>query len=228
VVDALRDVSFDVARGEPFGIIGPNGAGKSTLLRILARTLRPDRGAVTIRGRTSSLLQLGVGFNAELSGRRNIFLGGLAHGMQLKEVEANFDSIVDYAELWDAIDRPLKTYSSGMFARLAFSVSMHLRPDILLLDEVLAVGDHQFQQKSLDSMLGLLSRAGTIIYVSHVLDSIEAFCQRALWLQDGTVRALGDAATVVQTYRNEADAGIRDSLSERTIALQMGWRTPSD
>jgi ABC-type polysaccharide/polyol phosphate transport system ATPase subunit len=208
VVDALRDVSFDVERGEPFGIIGPNGAGKSTLLRVLAKTLRPDRGLVDIRGRTSSLLQLGVGFNPELSGRRNVYLGGLAHGMRLKEVQDNFDSIVEYAGLWEAIDRPLKTYSSGMFSRLAFSVSMHLRPDILLLDEVLAVGDQQFQAKSLDSMRHLLSRAGTIIYVSHVLDSIEEFCERALWMEDGTVKLLGPSSEVVEAYRAATGPGI--------------------
>ena len=200
-VIALDGVSFDVNQGEAFGIIGRNGAGKSTLLRLLARTMRPDEGVVEINGKTSTLLQLGVGFNPELSGSRNVFLGGLAHGLRLKEIGERYDSIVAYAELDNAIDRPLKTYSTGMHSRLAFSISMHLDPDILLLDEVLAVGDESFRTKSLESMRELLDRSGTIVFVSHSLDVLAEFCDRAMWLDDGKVRLVGQADEVVSLYR---------------------------
>ncbi len=200
-VIALADVSFEIEKGEAYGIIGHNGAGKSTLLRVLARTMRPNTGTVEVHGRTSTLLQLGVGFNNELSGRRNIYLGGLAHGLRLAEVEDRFDDIVEYAGLEHAIDRPLKTYSTGMFARLAFSVSMHLDPNILLLDEVLAVGDESFREKSLHSMRELLARAGTIVFVSHSLSTVEEFCDRALWLDRGQVRLVGAPSEVIDAYR---------------------------
>lgn len=200
-VEALTDVSFQVARGEAFGIIGPNGAGKSTLLRCLAGTLRPNSGKVVVNGRTSTLLQLGVGFNPELSGRRNIYLGGLANGMRKREIDELFDEIVAYAELEDAINRPVKTYSSGMFSRLAFSVSMHLEPDVLLLDEVLAVGDKGFRDKSMASMQEVLARSGTIVFVSHSLQSVSEFCDRALWLERGRVKMVGPADEVVDAYR---------------------------
>jgi ABC-type polysaccharide/polyol phosphate transport system ATPase subunit len=200
-VVALDDVSFFVEKGEAFGIIGHNGAGKSTLLRVMARTLRPNSGRVVVNGRASTLLQLGVGFNPELSGRRNIFLGGLAAGLRKTDIEAAYDDIVAYAGLGHAIDRPVKTYSSGMFSRLAFSVSMHLDPDILLLDEVLAVGDAEFRDKSMQSMRDLLERSGTIVFVSHALPQVADFCDRAMWLADGKVRMVGEAAEVVEAYR---------------------------
>ncbi len=200
-VVALDDVSFDVERGEAFGIIGRNGAGKSTLLRLMARTMRPNTGTLEVRGSTSTLLQLGVGFNAELSGRRNVYLGSLAAGMPRSEVDSKFDDIVAYAELGEAIDRPMKTYSSGMFARLAFSVSMHLDPDILLLDEILAVGDEGFREKSMQTMKDLLARSGTIVLVSHSLNQVASFCDRTMWLHDGRVEAIGDSSAVVDKYR---------------------------
>lgn len=200
-VVALDGVSFEVRRGEAFGVIGENGAGKSTLLRVMARTLRPDEGEVTVNGKISTLLALGVGFNPELSGRRNIYLGALAAGLRKVQVDELYDDIVDYAELRPAIGRPLKTYSSGMFARLAFSISMHLEPDILLLDEVLAVGDESFGQKSMQTMQDLLDRAGTIVFVSHSLPKVAEFCDRAMWLSHGTVEEVGDAESVVENYR---------------------------
>ncbi len=206
-VVALQDVSFEIEQGEAYGIIGHNGAGKSTLLRVLARTMRPNIGSVEVRGRTSTLLQLGVGFNNELSGRRNIYLGGLAHGLRLAQVEDRFDDIVAYAELEEAIHRPLKTYSSGMFARLAFSVSMHLDPNILLLDEVLAVGDESFREKSLQSMRELLARSGTIVFVSHSLNTVAEFCDRALWLNHGQVQMVGSASDVINAYKAAAQSG---------------------
>ena len=200
-VRALDRVSFDVERGEVYGIVGRNGAGKSTLLRLLARTMRPDQGEVIVNGKTSTLLQLGVGFNAQLSGARNIYLGSLAHGLRREEIDELYDSIVEYAEIGEAIHRPLSTYSSGMFARLAFSVSMHLQPDILLLDEALAVGDEAFRAKSLDAMMELVDRAGTIVFVSHSLPTVASFCNRAMWLDEGHVRAIDTAEAIVDQYR---------------------------
>ena len=207
-VTALEHVSFQVAKGEAFGIIGRNGAGKSTLLRVVAGTLRPDGGRGVTRGRTSTLLQLGVGFNPELSGSRNIYLGGLAAGLRRARIDEIFDDIVEYAELEEAIDRPIKTYSSGMLSRLAFSIGMHLEPDILLLDEILSVGDESFKAKSELAMQELLNRSGTIVFVSHSLSKVAEFCDRALWLEHGQVKEVGEAASVVEVYR-EAVVGAR-------------------
>jgi len=207
LVVALDDVGFEVARGEAFGVIGRNGAGKSTLLRVLAGTLVPDEGSMNIIGRTSALMSLGVGFNPELSGRRNVYLGGLASGYRRREIDELFDRIVEYAEVEEAIDRPLKTYSSGMYARLAFSVAMHLDPDILLLDEVLAVGDESFREKSMDSMRSLLGRSGAVVVVSHNLPRVRDLCDRVMWLHRGKIRAIGDAETVVDTYQEWSSRG---------------------
>ena len=206
-VVALDHVSFEVNRGEAFGIIGRNGAGKSTLLRCVAGTLRPNGGKAVVHGRTSTLLQLGVGFIPELTGRRNVYLGGLAAGLRKTDIDERYDEIVKYAELEEAIDRPMKTYSNGMFARLAFSVAMNLDPEVLLLDEILAVGDASFQGKSLKAMRRLLDRAGTILFVSHSLSSVEEFCDRAVWLDAGRIAAEGPAEDVVAQYR--------DSVSQR-------------
>ncbi len=200
LVTALDDVGFRIDRGEAFGVVGANGAGKSTLLRVLAGTLIPDEGRVARHGRTSTLLQLGVGFNTELSGSRNIYLGAMAAGLAPDQVDERFDAIVEYSGLGHAIDRPLKTYSSGMFSRLAFSVGMYLDPEILLLDEVLAVGDEAFRRKSMRSMRELVDRSGTIVLVSHNLSSIADFCDRAMWLEDGVVREIGPAEEVVGKY----------------------------
>jgi ABC-type polysaccharide/polyol phosphate transport system ATPase subunit len=209
-VTALAGVSFTINKGEAYGIVGGNGAGKSTLLRVLAGTLRPDGGRAVTFGRTSTLLQLGVGFNAQLSGARNIYLGSLAAGLRKREIDGLFDEIVDYAELWDAIDRPVKTYSSGMFARLAFSIGMHLDPDILLLDEVLSVGDESFKAKSDQAMSSLLERSGTIVFVSHNLAKVAEFCDRALWLDRGVAQVEGVAESVVDRYKAAVDVS-RDS-----------------
>lgn len=202
-VVALDDVSFRVEKGEAFGVIGHNGAGKSTLLRVMARTLKPNTGRVVVNGRASTLLQLGVGFNPELSGERNIYLGGLASGLRRAQIDEIYDDIVEYAGLGHAIHRPVKTYSSGMFSRLAFSVSMHLDPDILLLDEVLAVGDEEFRVKSLRTMKELVDRSGTIVFVSHALKQVADFCDRAMWLDHGRVKMIGPADEVVEAYRGE-------------------------
>lgn len=200
-ITALDDVSVEIKPGEAFGVIGPNGAGKTTLVRVLAETLIPDAGTVRVHGRASTLLQLGVGFNPLLSGRRNVYLGGLAAGLRKAEIDAKFDEIVDYAELGSAIDRSVRTYSSGMFARLAFSVGMALEPSILLLDEILAVGDESFRRKAADAMRGLLDRSGTIVFVSHSLSNVAQICDRAMWLDAGRANAIGSAAEVVELYR---------------------------
>jgi len=210
-VIALDGVSFRVAKGEAYGIIGRNGAGKSTLLRCIAGTLRPNSGKVVVNGKLSTLLQLGVGFNPELSGHRNIYLGALAAGLRKKEIDQIFDDIVEYADLGSAIDRPVKTYSSGMFSKLAFSVSMHLDPDVLLLDEVLAVGDVAFRAKSMKTMQELLDKSGTIVFVSHSLESVEGFCDRVLWLQDGRVMAEGDSVEVVGLYKEAATGSTKNA-----------------
>ncbi len=199
-VVALDDVSFEVDKGETFGLVGDNGAGKSTLLRVIARTMRPNQGSVTVRGETSTLLQLGAGFNPELSGQRNVYLSGLAHGLRKAEITRLYDDIVDYAGLNEAIDRPLKSYSSGMLSRLAFSISMHLLPDILLLDEVLAVGDAGFRRKSMDAMRDLLVRGGTVIVASHSLHMVVEMCDRVLWLERGRIREVGSPESVVEAY----------------------------
>ncbi len=199
-VVALKDVSFDVMPGEAFGVVGHNGAGKTTLLKVMAQTLAPTYGKVVVNGTVSTLLSLGVGFKPQLSGRRNIYLGGLAVGLTRAEIDSLFDSIVDYAELRDAIDRPVSSYSSGMFARLAFAISIHLDPEIILLDEVLAVGDASFKEKSMTSMQEMLEQSGTIVLVSHSMSRVAEFCDRVVWIDHGTVRALGPAKEVVQQY----------------------------
>ncbi len=204
---ALDNVDLEIRKGEAFGVIGRNGAGKSTILRVMAKTLRPDEGTINVYGKTSTLLQLGVGFNRQLSGRKNVYLGGLAAGLRKREIDEKFDGIVDYADLGTAIDRPVHTYSSGMFSRLAFSVGMAIEPNILLLDEVLAVGDEAFREKSMATMRQLLVDAGTIVFVSHALPNVTEFCDRVAWMEDGKVRSIGPAADVVEQYRAAVRAG---------------------
>lgn len=209
---ALDDVSITINKGEAFGVIGPNGAGKSTLLKVMAKTLKPSSGTVKIYGRTSTLLSLGLGMKPDLSGRRNVYLGGLAAGLRKKEIDERFDSIVEYADIGEAIDRPVKTYSSGMFSRLAFSVAMAIEPNIILLDEVLAVGDESFRDKSMQTMRDLLANAGTIVFVSHALPSVVEFCDRALWLDRGQARAIGPSDSVVEQYK--AEVALRKTRSK--------------
>ena len=199
-VTALAGVSFEVPKGVALGVVGRNGAGKSTLMRVLAQTLPPDAGRVTVNGTASTLLQLGVGFNVQLSGRKNIYLGALAMGMRLSDVEKRVESIIAYADLGSAIDRPLKTYSSGMFSRLAFSVGMAQDPDILLLDEVLAVGDQEFREKSMQTMKEMLAASGTIVFVSHAAQAVKELCSQALWLDQGRIVDMGPADDIVDSY----------------------------
>jgi homopolymeric O-antigen transport system ATP-binding protein len=197
---ALKDVSFSVQRGEAIGIIGRNGAGKSTLLKILSQITPPTSGSITMRGRVASLLEVGTGFHPELTGRENIYLNGAILGMSRREIRRKFDEIVAFAEVGEFIDTPVKRYSSGMYVRLAFSVAAHLEPEVLLVDEVLAVGDLAFQEKCLGKM-GDISRGGrTVLFVSHNMASITNLCREALWLDEGRLKMAGDVTEVVNCY----------------------------
>lgn len=204
---ALRDVSFEVKRGEVVGIIGRNGAGKSTLLKILSRITEPTSGRITLNGRVSSLLEVGTGFHPELSGRENIFLNGAILGMSRKEIQAKFDEIVDFAEVEKFLDTPVKRYSSGMYVRLAFAVAAHLEPEILIVDEVLAVGDVQFQKKCLGKMQSVAGQGRTILFVSHNMAAVEQLTQSAVLLMAGRMVERGPTPEVVTSYMTIAGTG---------------------
>jgi len=197
---ALKDISFDVDHGESVGIIGRNGAGKSTLLKILSRITRPSKGQVVLYERVNSLLEIGTGFNTELSGRDNIYLNGSFLGMKKSEIKQKFDEIVDFSGIEEFIDTPVKYYSSGMFVRLAFSVAVHLTPETLLLDEVLSVGDAEFQRKSFSKMQELLSSGSTIVFVSHNQNAVKEICKRVIWLEKGEIKMDGKSENVVNNY----------------------------
>jgi homopolymeric O-antigen transport system ATP-binding protein len=198
---ALKDVSFTVQPGEVLGIIGHNGAGKSTLLKILSRVTEPTTGEVRMRGRLSSLLEVGTGFHPDLTGRENIYLNGTILGMTRAKVKAMFDEIVTFAEVERFLDTPVKRYSSGMYVRLAFAIAAHLEPDVLIVDEVLAVGDVEFQKKCLGKMREVSSRAGrTVLFVSHNMAAIEALCSRAMLIEKGTIALAGTTRQVVSAY----------------------------
>jgi lipopolysaccharide transport system ATP-binding protein len=199
---ALRDVSFEIQRGEVVGLIGRNGAGKSTLLKILSQITEPATGRVTMYGRVGSLLEVGTGFHGELTGRENIYLNGAILGMKRREIMQRFDEIVDFAEVEQFIDTPVKHYSSGMYLRLAFAVAAHLEPEILLVDEVLAVGDARFQRKCLQKMQDVGQEGRTVIFVSHNMPAITRLCQRALLLESGQLQHDGPAPQVVGAYLN--------------------------
>ncbi|MEX0774374.1 MAG: ABC transporter ATP-binding protein [Phycisphaeraceae bacterium] len=212
---ALQDVSFDVARGEVVGIIGHNGAGKSTLLKLLSRITDPTTGQAIIHGRVGSLLEVGTGFHPELTGRENIYLNGAILGMSRHDVRRQFDRIVEFAEVEKFLDTPVKRYSSGMYVRLAFAVAAHLEPDILIVDEVLAVGDAAFQRKCLGRM-GEAAREGrTVLFVSHNMTAVKALCQRAVLLQAGRITAQGDTNQVIQHYLQQGAEMATTPVSER-------------
>ncbi len=200
-LEALKGVSFSVNRGQSFGIVGRNGSGKSTMLKLLAGIGKPTSGSIAVAGRVSALIELGAGFHPEISGRENVFINGLMLGLSRKEIAQRFDAIVAFAELEDFIDAPVKTYSSGMYMRLGFAVATHVDPDVLLVDEVLAVGDEAFTHKCLDTFAEFRRRGRTVILVTHSLDLVDRFCDEALWLDHGTVRAQGDPRRIVDEYR---------------------------
>jgi lipopolysaccharide transport system ATP-binding protein len=234
---ALKDVSFDVQPGEVVGVIGRNGAGKSTLLKILSRVVEPTAGRAEIRGRMGSLLEVGTGFHPELTGRENIYLNGSILGMSRKEIDRKFDEIVAFSEVEQFLDTPVKRYSSGMYVRLAFAVAAHLEPEILIVDEVLAVGDTAFQKKCLGRISDISQSGRTVIFVSHQMATVAALCRRAVWLEAGAVKAAGPSREVVDQYLVSSvkrldsylDLSIarRPDAAARSLSLEaFEWLTP--
>ncbi|MDQ8184959.1 ABC transporter ATP-binding protein [Pelagicoccus sp. SDUM812002] len=211
---ALQDLSFEVKPGEVVGIVGHNGAGKSTLLKILSRITEPTSGRIVMNGRVGSLLEVGTGFHPELTGRENVYLNGAILGMSRKEVDRKFDEIVEFAECARFIDTPVKRYSSGMRVRVAFAVAAHLEPEILVIDEVLAVGDAAFQEKCIGKMESVAEEGRTILFVSHNMGTIRQLCQRAIVLQNGRVTADGDASEAVSQYLQDMEKGVNEAFSE--------------
>jgi ABC-type polysaccharide/polyol phosphate transport system ATPase subunit len=214
---ALRHVSFEVAEGATFGLIGENGSGKSTMLKCMAKILRPDHGSIATRGKISALLELGAGFHQELSGRENVYLNGAILGLSKRQIDERFDKIVDFAGLEHFIDTPVKSYSSGMYVRLGFSVAINVEPDILLIDEILAVGDEDFQRKCGEKFEELRSRGKTIVIVSHALPNVRNLCDEVALLEHGDLRRVGPAGDVIDEY-------IGDVMSKRMNAGERGGR----
>jgi ABC-type polysaccharide/polyol phosphate transport system ATPase subunit len=216
-VPALRNVSFNVGRGEAFGVIGRNGSGKSTLLKIVSGILKPTSGRLTVDGRISALIELGAGFHPEITGRENIYINGIMLGLTRREIDQRFDRIVAFSGVGEFIDQPVKTYSSGMYVRLGFAVAVHVDPDILLIDEVLAVGDEEFSQKCIGKIQEMKSRGVTLLFVTHQLDLVKTLCDRALWLDHGEVAGLGEPRRVIDDYLQEV-AGIEPPPEEEELA----------
>jgi ABC-type polysaccharide/polyol phosphate transport system ATPase subunit len=203
---ALKDVSFAVGRGKTVGIIGPNGSGKSTVLKLITRILEPTSGQVVVQGRVSALIELGAGFHPDLTGRENVYLNGSLLGFSRNEMRAKFDSIVEFSELEKFIDVPIKHYSSGMHMRLGFAVAIHVDPDVLLIDEILAVGDQAFQNKCLGKIGELKSQGVTILFVSHDLEAVRGLCPSAIWLENGVIQESGTTDRVIDSYLNSVTA----------------------
>src|SRR3954471_22322312 len=217
---AVRDVTFTVPRGRTLGVIGRNGSGKSTLLKLVAGITKPTTGTVTVRGRISALIELGAGFHPEISGRENIFINGIMLGLTKREVARRFDEIVEFAEMKDFIDAPVKTYSSGMYMRLGFAVAIHVDPDVLLVDEVLAVGDEGFTHKCLDKFAEFKRRGKTILLVTHSLGLVERFCDEAVWLDQGRLKGLGDPRRVVGAYVTDIETAEETQLAAADAKAQ--------
>jgi lipopolysaccharide transport system ATP-binding protein len=224
---ALQDVSFSVERGEAFGIIGGNGAGKSTILKLLTGIMRPTKGSIRVVGRVSALIEVSAGFHRELTGRENVYLNGAILGMTRQEIRRRFDAIVAFSGLEDFIDTPVKRYSSGMFARLGFSVAAHVDPDVLLVDEVLSVGDYLFQRKCIERMDAVVASGATIVFVSHNLRELAQLCRRSLLLERGAVQTIGPTADVIRAYFSRGQQP-RTIETEKGIAITRvtvhdGW-----
>ncbi|MEO8258504.1 MAG: ABC transporter ATP-binding protein [Acidobacteriota bacterium] len=223
---ALSDVSFTVPRGSTFGVIGRNGSGKSTALKLVAGITKPTSGTVKVAGRISALIELGAGFHPEISGRENVFINGIMLGLTKREIQDRFDEIVDFAELREFIDAPVKTYSSGMYMRLGFAVAIHVDPDVLLVDEVLAVGDEGFTHKCIDKFAELRRRGKTILLVTHSLALVERFCDTALWLDGGRVHGHGDPKRVVDAYLIDVEASEGQELATATAKAVEATSAP--
>jgi ABC-type polysaccharide/polyol phosphate transport system ATPase subunit len=227
VVAALSDVSFTVARGETFGVVGPNGSGKSTLLKLVAGLFKPTSGQLTVDGKVSALIELGAGFHPEISGRENVVINGVMLGLTRKEIERKLPEIVAFSGLEDFIDEPVKTYSSGMYVRLGFAVAVHVDPDILVVDEVLAVGDEAFAHRCLDTIAEFSRRGKTIFFVSHSLVLVEELCDRVLYLEHGRVKGLGDPREMLAAYRLDVAAGEGARLATEHRKDQEILRAPA-
>lgn len=223
---ALDDVSFEVKKGETLGIIGANGSGKTTLLKLINGIFMPDKGRIEIKGRVGALIEVGAGFHPMLTGRENIYVNGSILGMTKKEIDKKFDEIVAFADIGDFIDSPVKHYSSGMYVRLGFAIAVHCEPDILLIDEVLAVGDMAFQTKCMEKIKEMQDKGVNIVFVSHNLDSVIGVCQYTLYLKAGQVKAMGNSSTIVSEYRNEFKTMIFDKNSAAKGRLRL--RKPTD
>ena len=222
---ALRNVSFTVPPGRTYGVIGRNGSGKSTALKLVAGITKPTSGTVTVQGRISALIELGAGFHPEISGRENVFINAVMLGLSKREIARRFDDIVEFAELQDFIDAPVKTYSSGMYMRLGFAVAIHVDPDVLLVDEVLAVGDEGFTHKCLDKFAELRRLGKTILLVTHSLSLVERFCDEALWLDEGRARATGDPRRVVDAYLTAVEKTEQELLASTTAKAVAATRS---
>lgn len=226
---ALKDVSFDVEQGEVLGIVGKNGAGKSTLLKILSRITDPTSGRATLRGRVASLLEVGTGFHPELTGRENVYLNGTFLGMSRQEISRKFDEIVDFAEVEKFLDTPVKFYSSGMYVRLAFAVAAHLEPEILIIDEVLAVGDVAFQKKSLGKMSRVAKEGRTVLFVSHSLGAVSQLCEKVLYLENGKVVKYGPKDQVLPLYFGSTSSSKNEKVKVVSRLLKgNSWERNSD
>ena len=230
VFTALDGVNLDIERGETLGVIGSNGAGKSTLLKIIAGTTKPTSGTVTVDGRISALIELGAGFHPEISGRENVFINGIMLGLSRRQVTERFDEIVRFAELEEFIEAPVKNYSSGMYMRLGFSVAIHIDPEVLLIDEVLAVGDEAFVHKCLDKIAEFKRRGKTILLVSHSLESVRRLCDRVAWMKDGAIERFGDPPKVIDSYlqwvASKEEGELAAGYERRSAAAEIG--TASD
>jgi ABC-type polysaccharide/polyol phosphate transport system ATPase subunit len=217
-IEALKGVSFEVPHGKVLGVVGANGAGKSTLMRAVAGILPPTSGRIEVHGRVSTLLSLGVGFNRKLTGRENVVLGGLAAGLTRAQLREKYDEIVEFAELEDFMDMPMRTYSSGMYGRLAFAVAVTMEPDILIIDEALSVGDARFRRKSFNRMRKLCRQDRTILLVTHALGSVEKLCDEAIWMDKGEMRMWDEPHAVIEAYTDFL--GVRDDEEDDPVTME--------